>query len=204
MAQITSGLRSILSNPYMYSLLQKLMGADRITRQFVNENIRPVANMAVLDVGCGLAHIVSYLPVVDYWGFDISAPYIAHAKRTYGDRGKFFCKLLSNADLAAMPKFDIVLLLGVLHHLDDSEAKYLIGLAHQSLKSKGRLVTIDACIASKQNPIARFLILRDRGRNVRDELGYRQLAANVFSDIQLCIKHQGWIPYTHCIMECQK
>lgn len=204
MAQITDGLRSVLSNPIVYFLFQKMLGVDRVMRKFVVENIQPVAGMAVLDVGCGPGHILSYFPPVDYWGFDISPPYIAYAKNHYSDRGKFFCKFLSNDDLTAMPKFDIVILLGVLHHLDNSEAKDLISLAHHSLKQNGRLVTIDACIAPNQNPLARFLISKDRGQNVREEAGYRRLVADLFPDAHLNIRHRKWIPYTHCIMECRK
>lgn len=204
MAQITDGLRSILSSPLVYSLFQKIMGVDRHTQQFVDSYIRPEVGMTVLDVGCGPADILAYLPPVDYWGFDISAPYIAHAKNRYGERGKFFCKLLSKDDLTTLPKFDIVLLLGVLHHLDDCVAKDLMSLIHQSLKPHGRLVTMDACIAPRQNPVARFLISKDRGRNVRDEPGYRGLVANVFSDARVTVRNQTWIPYTHCIMECTK
>lgn len=129
---------SVLSNPIVYSLFQKLLGVDRHVQQFVDEDIRPASGMAVLGVGCGTADILIYFPAVDYWGFDISTSYIAYAKKRYGDRGKFFCKLLSGDDLAAMPKFDIVLLSGVLHHLGDCEANDLILLSYQSVKPQGR------------------------------------------------------------------
>lgn len=204
MAQITNGLHSILSIPIVYSLFQKMLGADEHTRQFVDKEVRPVSGMAVLDVGSGLSDVLAYFPAVDYWGFDINASYIAHAKNRYRNRGNFFCKLLTDDDLAAMPKFDIVLLSGVLHHLDDSEAKNLIYLAYQSLKPKGRLVTLDACIVPKQNPIARFMMSQDRGRNVRNEQGYRQLVEGIFSDFSVNIKPKGWVRYTHCIMQCVK
>ena len=59
-------------------------------------------------------------PMSDYWGYDISEAYIAQAKTRFGQRGQFNCKQLQFEDLAVLPKFDVVLALGLLHHLDDS------------------------------------------------------------------------------------
>ena len=204
MAQVTSGLRALLSSPNFYSFFQMLMGARSGWERFVARDIRAKAGDRVLDIGCGPGDVLSYLPAVDYWGFDISAPYIRQARRRYGERGQFFCKILSGEDLADLPKFDVVIASGLLHHLDDDVALQLLELAHKALRPEGRFVTVDPCLVPRQNPVARFLIDRDRGQNVRDEAGYANLARGVFSHVLVTVRHKKWVPYTQCFMECTR
>lgn len=160
--------------------------------------------MKILDIGCGPAGILDYLPDAEYWGFDISEEYIIHAQKKFGNRGNFQCKQIQLSDLTHLPPFDVVLALGLLHHLDDVAATAIIQLASIALKANGRLITLDPCFDPSQNRIARFLVHNDRGQNVRDKDGYNALARKVFASIQVEVRHQSWIPYTHCIMTCQK
>ena len=202
--QITSGIRALLSHPFIYTTFQRLMGAKSGWTSFANENIRPEVGNSILDIGCGPADLLEYLPEVDYWGYDISEAYIAKAIKKYGGRGKFHLKELDFEDLKTMPKFDLVIASGLLHHLDNSVANHVVKLGWEALKPRGRMITIDPCYVTGQNPIARFLISKDRGQNVRDQSGYERLVASVFSNVKVNIKHKSWIPYTHCIMECTK
>jgi SAM-dependent methyltransferase len=204
MAQITTGFRAIFSHPIAYSAFQHMMGAHKFRVGFVDEFIRPYPGCAVLDIGCGPADILEHLPKVDYWGFDISESYINQATMRYGARGHFQCKLLQEADLMQMPAFDIVLLMGVLHHLDDQTAVDVLNLANKALKPGGRLLSFDPCFEPGQNPIARFLINHDRGQNVRSQQGYTKLAEQVFNSPKVIVRHQSWVPYTHCFMECTR
>ncbi|MCZ2207908.1 hypothetical protein, partial [Cylindrospermopsis raciborskii] len=58
-----------------------------------------------------------------------------------------------------------------------------------------------------QSPIARWIISKDRGQNVRDEKGYLNLAYNLFPPpyTSCNIRHNLLrIPYTHIIIESTK
>ncbi|MDO9224750.1 MAG: class I SAM-dependent methyltransferase [Pseudomonadota bacterium] len=204
MAQITNGVRAVLSHPLLYSSFQSLMGAHKFRTNFVAQFVRPFSGMAILDIGCGPADILAYLPDVDYWGFDISEQYIKKAEDVFGNRGHFHCEQLQANDLERLPKFDVVLAIGLLHHLDDAAALNVLQLAQQALKPFGRLLTVDPCLDRSQGAIARFLVQHDRGQNVRDKSGYEALALSVFNAPKAEMRHQAWIPYTHCIMECEK
>lgn len=204
MAQITTGVRAILSHPTIYSAFQSLMGAKKFRTNFVSQRVHPFPGMTILDIGCGPADILAYLPDVNYWGYDISEAYIERAQNAFGERGHFHCKQLLPEDLNGLPKFDLVIAIGLLHHLDDQVALNVLQLAHQALVPGGRLLTVDPCLDSSQNFIARFLVQNDRGQNVRSRSGYETLALNVFTAPNAKVSHQAWIPYTHCIMECSK
>ena len=204
MAHITACLRSVLDSPAVYDAFQNLMGADSGRLELVNEFIRPTAGMRILDIGCGTARIVEYLPKIDYYGFDMSERYITAARRRYGSRGHFQCAQVEHATLDGLPPFDVVLASGVMHHLDDNSTLGLLALAKHQLRAEGRLITIDPCYDNAQNPVARFLVSRDRGHYVRSGNAYRDLAGSVFPSVKALIRHRAWIPYSHCILECSR
>ena len=81
MSQITHGVRAILSHPLVYSTLQSLMGAHSSRKSFVGNYVKPFPGMRILDIGCGPADILAYLPQVSYSGFDISQDYIDQARK---------------------------------------------------------------------------------------------------------------------------
>lgn len=208
MSQITHGIRSVLSHSKIYDLFQWLMGAKRGRTIFATQYIKARKGDFVLDVGCGTAEIRLFLPDVEYYGYDPSARYIEAAKnrlREAHKTGKLLHATLDEAALNELPKFDIVLVSGVLHHLTDVEAMRLAELAKAALKEGGRLVTIDPCLAEGQSLIARYLVSHDRGMHVRNVDGYRSVVSPVFASVVSDVRHDiARFPYTHLIMECKK
>jgi len=204
MAQITNGMRSILSHPYTYNFFQRLMGANSFRKRFVTEFVRCNEGNRIVDLGCGTADILAFLPHVDYQGFDISDDYILAAKKRYGDYGNFQVGILTDNLASEIPKCDIVLVLGVLHHLNNDEVKSLFSVAYSLLKNGGKLVTHDPCYIKNQNPIGRYLVSKDRGTNVRYPEQYEHLAS-CFSHVKCTVRNRWFpTPYTHCFLECEK
>jgi cyclopropane fatty-acyl-phospholipid synthase-like methyltransferase len=206
MPQITQGLRSVLSNPTVYRLFGQMIRKTSGGRTaFLREYVRPKTGDRLLDIGCGPGDIVQYLPEVEYVGFDSSQEYINSAQDRYGDRATFICKQVSTKTLEEQSSFDLVTAMGILHHLDEAEALQLFQLAQGALKPGGRLVTIDPCFVEKQSPVARYIISKDRGQNVRTQEAYLAIASQVFSTTAVSIRHDLLrIPYTHIILECTR
>jgi SAM-dependent methyltransferase len=206
MAQITSGVRAVFSLPSIYDFAQNLVGAERARAILVRDYLRAQPGQRLLDIGCGTARVLPHLPAdTAYVGVDLSRDYIDAARRTYGSRGAFFCADVSTADPAEFRNFDLVLATGLLHHLDDDVANTMLSVAHNALADGGRLVTIDPCYQEGQSTLARLVIERDRGRNVRTSEGYAQLARRVFQQVRVDVRTDMiHIPYTHAILQCQR
>jgi SAM-dependent methyltransferase len=171
----------------------------------VKEHIRPRRGDRILDIGCGPGDILAHLPDVDYEGFDANEEYIAAAQRRFGARGHFRAQLLTADTVHESARFDVVLALGLLHHLDDREAKALHQLARDALRPGGRLITLDPCLIPEQSAIARWVVLADRGRSVRSPAGYADLARPFFADVKTTVCHDlVRIPTTGVILECTR
>ncbi|TCR69998.1 class I SAM-dependent methyltransferase [Bosea sp. BK604] len=201
MAQITKGVRAVLSHPAVYDFAQTLMGASRNRRWMQDAYFRARAGDRVLDVGCGTADILTVLPEVDYVGYDVSEPYIENARSRWGTRGRFFAALLDSDAMRSLGEFDLILATGLLHHLDDDEVENLFKILVPGLKPGGRIVTVDGTFVPGQNAVARWIISKDRGQNVRAPDAYAQLARSAFSDVKGHLIHRNWFPYTYWIME---
>ena len=196
------GLKSILNFPAIYRLFFYITGTNHA--KFVNLFVRPQKDDTILDIGCGPADILKYLPDVRYIGFDLSQSYIDAAVRRYKARGTFFCKMVT-ADAISGVKADIVLASGVLHHLSDQECIDLFTLAYNSLKTGGRLITLDGCYIEGQPRLARYILSKDRGLYVREPRQYLDLAERVFTDVISDVRMDLIrIPYTHIVMQCRK
>ena len=58
-----------------------------LRRSLIQNHVRAKPGDKVIDIGCGSAEVLRYLPDVDYIGIDINPDYIAFARRTYGSKG---------------------------------------------------------------------------------------------------------------------
>jgi len=199
---IIGRISTILSFPAGYRLFSWLVSGNR-WGIYMADYVKPVAGEKVLDIGCGPADVLNYLPEVSYTGLDISPDYIRSAKRRFGSRGRFLCGDVGLASIEEENDFDLVLATGVIHHLNDSQAAKLFDLARLVLRPTGRLITYDGCYVPEQSRVTRWLLARDRGKFVRRKEDYLRLASAQFAKVEPSLRHDLLrIPYTHLIMRC--
>jgi ubiquinone/menaquinone biosynthesis C-methylase UbiE len=201
LAQVTRGLRAVLSIPTVYETFQRMVGSARVRRELVDAYVEPRPGLRVLDIGCGPGDLVTYLPEVEYTGLDLSQSYITSARRRFGDRGRFFAARVSDLEPAELGHFDVVIAKSVLHHIDEEEALHLFGSASKVLAEGGRLITLDAAYTPDMSRAARFVVSRDRGQSILTPQGYEALARRAFRDVDVSVYHNLLhMPYTHIIM----
>lgn len=199
MSQKINHLYRLVTVPWFYMEFQKLLGSNRALRLFHDRILSKYPFKTVLDVGCGPAPIRPYLGECDYFGVDLNKAHIDFAKRKYSGQGTFECRNVANDAEFGEERFDLILCIGLLHHLEDKEAMNLLKTLAGLLAKGGRLVTLDPVYIHKQNWLARKLNDLDSGQNVRNEIGYQslfptenhQLDSIIYDDL---IR----LPYNHC------
>lgn len=206
--QDDSGLKRILSDSLVYERFQDFVGAKSVRKWLAVNYWRLQGGEKVVDIGCGPGVVLDYLPgTVRYVGFDISKPYIESARRRYGQRGTFLvgtAEEFVSAPDDRMKGADVVLCNGLLHHLDDVETLHVLELAKQILLPTGRLVCFEPVFLAHQGYFSKWVMSRDRGRNVRTEQGWKNLVGRVFSRFSTSIlTGLAKIPYIYIVIECQ-
>jgi SAM-dependent methyltransferase len=202
--KIIGKISTILNFPAGYRFFRWVVGGESAWRIYLDEYVKPSPGDKILDIGCGPADVLNYLPKVNYTGLDISPEYICAAMDRFGSRGRFCCGDVGLTTIEGeQGSFDLVLATGVIHHLEDAQAAKLFALARRVLRPTGRLVTYDGCYVPQQSRIARWMLAKDRGKFVRTREEYMRLAQVRFSKVEPYLKHDLLrIPYTHLIMRC--
>jgi SAM-dependent methyltransferase len=194
----------ILDYASIFSLFNTIIGGRKTTALILKDAGLQTGD-AVLDIGCGTCDILDSLPKVYYTGFDINKDYIKNAAQRHGQNGKFICSSITNFKLQNQGQFDVVLALGVLHHLNDDLCKKLFLLSFSALKKGGKLITLDGVWTKRQNPLSKLVMSLDRGKFIRTKDSYLKLAKKVFVCVDCKIYQNALsIPYQHLIMSCRK
>jgi SAM-dependent methyltransferase len=201
MAQRISGAYRLITIPSIHKGLMFLLGADKAITRYVNEVLRPTPGMKMLDVGCGPANILSYLPPLDYTGIDLNEKHIVYARARYGNRGRFIAGNAADELKQEGNEFDLINVSALLHHLTDDEAILLFASLPRLLKPNGRIVTIDNVWLPRQRIAVRLFNHLDSGTNIRTPEGYLRLLNGRGLDIQTHFLNDLLrIPYDHIIM----
>ena len=202
MSHKTNKFHKILSSPFIYSTFQKLMKGDKIRKKILKLNIKK-KNPKILDIGCGLGDSLEYIENPVYFGYDISKTYIEYAKKKYQKKGVFLCRNFSQKEIGRLPKFDYILLIGILHHLTNDQIFNLLRNIKKTLKKDGSLITLDPIYMKDQNYFARFLISHDRGKNIKTKREYLKMLKLFFKNSISKTYNQSFIPYTWFSMNCR-
>jgi SAM-dependent methyltransferase len=138
-----------------------------------------------------------------YTGIDWNERHIQTAQTLLGsDRVRFVCGDIDDHTLFdLMDRFDAVVGMGILHHLDDHVAVNVLNRVAGLLATGGRYIGVEPVLHVRQNPIARLLKALDSGQNIRTENGYRDLFEQNFADLNTRVTTDLMrVPYSHCII----
>jgi len=119
-------MKAILDSPMLYHTFQRAIGGFSARVKAINEYLSLKQGQVVIDIGCGPGHIAAHLPRgVDYHGFDIEPQYIEYAKRHFGGVAAFHCRMFDADAARTLGLADVVMMNGVLHHMDDSTVRMI-------------------------------------------------------------------------------
>ncbi len=197
----------LLQKPFFYNGFQHLVGRDKILKKLCQDYIMAKESDCILDVGCGTANIIDFLPnSCPYDGVDYDSYYIEHSRKKHINRKNthFFKKDIDEVKNDITKKYDLILVLGVFHHIDNEKvSSFLHHTSKNILTKEGRLIVIDNVLTESQSFISRYIIKKDRGQFIRKENDYIQLFKGYFKNHSYDIRDDLLnIPYTHIITTC--
>lgn len=165
----------IVGTPFVYDHVRPLV-VGGIDMSPVYDRVESTDADVVLDVGCGTGDALRYLTTFKrYVGFDIDEQAVALACRRYAQRPgvTFEPRLMDDSDVVVI-RPTMVVLAGLLHHLDDEQAVRLL----RAVRSPGtvrRIVTQDIVFLEDES-VSNFLARLDRGSYCRSPDDYVRLA----------------------------
>lgn len=147
----------------------------------------------VLDAGCGTGTLAPMFPKEKYYGIDIDRDLILYAKRKYKGY-KFEVGNLTN--FTSNEKFDLVLIVGVLHHLNDRDIGKFFNSLSRNLTNDARIIVIEAIFPlNKLNFVGYLLRYFDQGKFIRSTNEYKKLVKKKFRIIDCKLEREVFFDY---------
>jgi SAM-dependent methyltransferase len=194
----------VLGLSWVYDWFQTVVGLKRSYDIIVSDYLGDVSGARVLDIGCGTATIANWLEGASYSGFDPNPSYVAKAQVEADATRRVWEGSIEQPRLDN-DQYDLILGLGVLHHVDDMSGREFFELAERHLAPGGKVVTVDPCVHTGQSRLARALVKRDRGRWVRRPEEYRRLVGQKLGGVRATVRDDLLrIPYSHVILELSR
>jgi SAM-dependent methyltransferase len=165
--------KRILDIPVIYTLFQSVVGYSEFASDTVSTLVSKNKGESIIDLGCGPCDLLSDVKLVShYFGIDIHGPFIERAKILFPPHANNLYEAsiidFDYASLEIKSKSVIVLALGLLHHLSDTDIIQTMN-AIKKLNRKIVVFSIDPVFFEGQNIWSRFLANSDRGRYVRKD-----------------------------------
>jgi ubiquinone/menaquinone biosynthesis C-methylase UbiE len=134
-----------------------------------------VAGKDILDVGCATGSCgATIVPLKRnrYVGIDVVPQYVARAAQRF-PAARFLTMDARRLDFADA-SFDIVLFIGVIHHLDDGLVRDCFRDIRRVLRPDGVILCAEP-VLHRDEPLSTILLKWDRGRYIRSLEDYRRL-----------------------------
>lgn len=185
-------------SPRLYGSVQSLIRGRKFQKKFVEKYLKLSPGMAVLDVGCGTGWLYSAIRDLhcEYTGIDSCEKRIRTCKARFENKEAFQVAKAEGIKSLSENKYDVVVAFGLLHHLEDNEAKSLAEGAHRCLKKSGQLITADGVFLEKQNIVKKMLLRLDRGKFIRNTHEYKEIIRKYFPNPECNLEDQlFFMPY---------
>lgn len=179
---------------FFSDLIIKIITFDSfIVKKIIKDFLKKYQPKSVLDLGCGSGSLSSLFRKESYLGFDIDEDLIEYAKSIHP--GYKFLNL-SSTNFYLNQKFEMILIVGVLHHLNNLDTDKTLSLTKKHLKKNGHILIIEAIWPIfKINLIGKFLRMIDKGNFIRTTDRYQKMVVRHFKIISCNSTLGGLIDY---------
>ena len=167
----------ILEIPIIYDFYQNLVSTKTMWNTVFKSFIDTSEDLIVLDCGCGTSKYRELIEAKKYIGLDFNSSYIEEARSKF-TKDTFKVVDLTKLQTKDYEKVDRIILLGIIHHLDDIQSRVLLDKLYNLLTEHGVIYTLDPLFVNVEKTsdrIANFIASKDRGQYVREEKEYLKL-----------------------------
>lgn len=201
--EIMSFTRKIIyalsQNPKIFIFLRRILENNfKGEKKVLAENFVCGTAEKVLDIGCGTGEFSVFFNPDNYTGVDIEKKYIDYAQKNY--KGRFLV-----VDAARLPfkdgSFQKVVIVGVLHHLDDRTSGHVLDEARRMLAPGGTFLLMEDVERPQNGFLTRLLHRLDNGKFIRTKEGYERVLGNRFRIEKTFDMQSGLCPYKVFILK---
>ena len=191
----------LAENPFWFHWLRKLPEFGyRATKRRIAAIRDRLGTPSVLDVGCGTGEFAHLFHPESYVGVDVSERYIRFAGRR-NPRHRFECSDVLTWESGGRT-FDLVLVNGVLHHLDDETARGVLCKAASCGAPGATTLVIEDVELPEAGFATRLVHGLDEGEHIRSREAWERLVGSVIPIARASHYTSGVCPYLW--MECPK
>jgi ubiquinone/menaquinone biosynthesis C-methylase UbiE len=165
--------------PALFLFLRGVLENDfRAIRAIIARDLAGRAGTRTLDLGCGPGAFSTLFAPETYVGIDINPRYIDYARRHF--KGAFSVGDARSIELADS-SVDQALVFGLLHHLDDTAVRAVLGEMRRVLRPSGHALVIeDIPAVSRVNLLGHLTHYAENGEHIRAPEAYQRLYAETF------------------------
>lgn len=224
----TNGIEGLRTLPRDYKrLLTRIISAydsgiiraySKIRFTIININILHILALClrgkrkILDIGCGFGlfgcYFATLYPEIEYYGIDSNAKRIDTAKRAAMrlglDNMTFLCE--DARRLSCKGRFDAIMMIDLLHHIDNDSKRDLLAACMRQLAQDGRLVIKE--VTTHPLPKLAFTwaldVFMTHGFDMWywDEERFSATLGEDFSRVDT-FPISDWMPYPHVVYLCE-
>ena len=198
---LVNRITTVFSSPFIFHYIRYLFNFG-FNEKHVKKLLSPNENDMILDVGCGIGYYSNIVELANYLGVDYNNRYIEFAKARYANNKKHF--ITSDFLTQSLPTYKIkpnkCLLIGILHHLNDTEINQLL----DKLKLMNfEFIIIQEPFYSSWHLINNVICSLDRGNYVRSISAYKNIIENHYEICSSKIMFQKNLLTNHVIFKVQ-
>ena len=186
-------INKLSKNLHLFVYLRKIIEfnfiyIEKILKKEINNRSKKIK---ILDIGCGSGEISRFFNNLDYIGIDVNPDYIEFARKIYKKNFE-----VMNAQKLRFKKryFDYVVIIGVLHHIDDKNCNLILNEITRVVKNNGKIIIIeDVNTQSRIDLFGNLIRKLDVGEHIRTKKEWVELLSKKIN-IKKQYRFKSFIP----------
>lgn len=169
----------ILEQPFFYRFYQSFVRVKKneyVLFDYIFSVLKKKKKIKLLDICSGDSHVLNYIHnhLDNYLGIDFNEKYLKNLKEKYPKYNFLNLNVKSNKTKEIIKKYkpNFIFMNGAIHHLDDKSLSEIVNIINYYKRSY--FLSVDP-IKYKNKFINNLMIKLDRGKFIRDKIGYKKV-----------------------------